>query len=793
MSTLNTVATLASDFAALRAASPSDWQSTLVALLARRGAPMLLLDSSELEALGELPRSDAVADTLVPISAVRPGVDLVAFVSHRWWRPGVPDDGAHTKVKTVLAQLAPLRKRLGTGGKIYLWWDFFSINQVDRTTQMAQILAIPCFLVACDALFALRAGDKESYVLQTETVLKGKYGNRVWTMLELFAYTSDLAFDCAATRAQLEAPERLLVDVAMGYDAAAGTLVCEGVEVDDRLQLVREELHDVPKWSLPPGENLTDQSDLDLIEPMLIALTTKEIAESGGGAAPGAKAAPALLRAAARFGFERAAGTFVELIQQGLVAQKQLEMSPIDEPDGAGHPPLMRAVMCHKTGLVRLLLANGADATLAHPKLGTTALHVAVALGQFDVVELLLEEHKRRGAPIADTPEGRTLLHLLAANGQATALDDADATAAATDARGSHVKVLLTAGVDPTARDGSGRTASDLALARGDEKLGALLNECMSEAQRAACHPATVLVNELDPVPLPAVALAEEPGTFVITDSHGEWAYDYVKIEPKEGGGGAGGGDIIVMKDFHDNGRFCRLVAATLGVTVWRFDVYPSQLPGVAHTFSIAFRHLAGFIRQRCNGGAVAAMIGFCRYCEIFGRVAAAHPELVGSLVLLAASADPNGEGGVAFRIGFNKVYDKGGGEALGEMLYGEAMTTAANKSQPKVVDATKEAGDFFATKMACLERCGVPAEKRWSAFNSPHWGHWADVKQPTFVVGGLDDQALFLSGTQHLISVLPNVEHVFYPGAAHLPQLECPRRFDEEVVAFLRRQSTPK
>ena len=47
MTTLDTVATLASDFAALRAASPFDWQSTLVALLARRGAPMLLLDSSE--------------------------------------------------------------------------------------------------------------------------------------------------------------------------------------------------------------------------------------------------------------------------------------------------------------------------------------------------------------------------------------------------------------------------------------------------------------------------------------------------------------------------------------------------------------------------------------------------------------------------------------------------------------------------------------------------------------------------------------------------------------------------
>ena len=104
-------------------------------------------------------------------------------------------------------------------------------------------------------------------------------------MLELFAYSATSRFDCAATRAQLEAPERLLVDVAMGYDAAAGTLVCEGVEVDDRLQLVREELHDVPKWSLPPGENLTDQSDLDLIEPMLIALP-KEMRGERRAAAP---------------------------------------------------------------------------------------------------------------------------------------------------------------------------------------------------------------------------------------------------------------------------------------------------------------------------------------------------------------------------------------------------------------------------------------------------------------------------------------------------------------------------
>uniref|UniRef100_UPI00257C9DDE 2-dehydro-3-deoxygalactonokinase n=1 Tax=Thioclava sp. UBA3469 TaxID=1947693 RepID=UPI00257C9DDE len=158
------------------------------------------------------------------------------------------------EIYDLLAHRSVLRHTIGEGCQDMAAFD----------AAVAEALADPA--AAYGALFALRAGDKESYVLQTETVLKGKYGNRVWTMLELFAYTSDLAFDCAATRAQLEAPERLLVDVAMGYDAAAGTLVCEGVEVDDRLQLVREELHDVPKWSLPPGENLTDQSDLDLIE-----------------------------------------------------------------------------------------------------------------------------------------------------------------------------------------------------------------------------------------------------------------------------------------------------------------------------------------------------------------------------------------------------------------------------------------------------------------------------------------------------------------------------------------------
>ena len=156
MSTLNTVATLASDFAALRAASPSDWQSTLLRARAARRALMLLLDSSELEALGELRAPDAVADSLVPISAVRPGVDLVAFVSHRWWRPGVPDDGAHTKVKTVLAQLAPLRNHGRRRRQDLPVVGFFSINQVDRTTQMAQILAIPCFLVARRAVRAAR-------------------------------------------------------------------------------------------------------------------------------------------------------------------------------------------------------------------------------------------------------------------------------------------------------------------------------------------------------------------------------------------------------------------------------------------------------------------------------------------------------------------------------------------------------------------------------------------------------------------------------------------------------------
>ena len=220
---------LTSDMEQLREAT--DFASTLSALLERRRAPMLLLDAEELRRRGRLPRFDEVEQALVQFSEVDPAADCVCFVSHRWWRNGVPDDDANSKVGIVLDQVdAVLRPRLGKGGRALLWWDFCSISQIDessmhRAVKGAQILAIPFYLAAANVLIALRGGDEEAYTTAAGDLTSvGFYDNRVWTMLELFAYTSDFARSCSDKKAAGE-HERLIVDVRLQYDVST-TVAC---------------------------------------------------------------------------------------------------------------------------------------------------------------------------------------------------------------------------------------------------------------------------------------------------------------------------------------------------------------------------------------------------------------------------------------------------------------------------------------------------------------------------------------------------------------------------------------
>ena len=130
---------------------------------------MLLLSADLLRKLGKLPCFAEVEHDLTPLHDVDVSRgDRIVFISHRWWQPDSPDGASAEKVALVLSLLEAHIQPHKPGGRIYLWWDFASITQKTHALHHAcdkgaQILAIPFYLVAVDAMIVLDGGDAEAY------------------------------------------------------------------------------------------------------------------------------------------------------------------------------------------------------------------------------------------------------------------------------------------------------------------------------------------------------------------------------------------------------------------------------------------------------------------------------------------------------------------------------------------------------------------------------------------------------------------------------------------------------
>ena len=123
--------------------------------------------------------------------------------------------------------------------------------------------------------------------------------------------------------------------------------------------------------------------------------------------------------------------------------------APVNDVDGTAgtmnYTPLHYAASRGNARLVRLLLSHGADVD-ANTADGTTSLHYAAASGDSETVNALLEwngvgVHRVNRA-------GQTALHYAAYNGHAAV-----------------VEALVANGADAAARDHTGKTALDYALA----------------------------------------------------------------------------------------------------------------------------------------------------------------------------------------------------------------------------------------------------------------------------------------------------------------------------------------
>jgi uncharacterized protein len=144
----------------------------------------------------------------------------------------------------------------------------------------------------------------------------------------------------------------------------------------------------------------------------------------------------------------------------------------------AGSTALEYAVLTGRVAIVKLLLAAGAGVQTVYRD-RKTVLHLAAERGNLQAAELLLAAHADAGAVDANdnTPLDDAILHgqlqivmLLIEHGadvkRVHSMDNRGALhEVATKGFAKMVQPLVTAGADPTARDRSGQTPLDLALA----------------------------------------------------------------------------------------------------------------------------------------------------------------------------------------------------------------------------------------------------------------------------------------------------------------------------------------
>ena len=229
----------------------------------------------------------------------------------------------------------------------------------------------------------------------------------MWTKLELFGFTSSFAERMHGLRLGEKGQPRYAFDVELGFEDSKLTqkAIKHGTTSGFNTPITYEHFHDTPGWTLPPQENLHNESDLKAIEPMLIALSTPitETEEVHGCARrfrPSSLATSKarrrrglrglrrrafhLLSSACKFGFSHAVESFL-----ALAAAKRSNATEVIDARGAHvrlHT-LMLSVLYNQHKVLALLLKGG-DAR-RRAQLGKTALHLALSLGRAEAAEAL--------------------------------------------------------------------------------------------------------------------------------------------------------------------------------------------------------------------------------------------------------------------------------------------------------------------------------------------------------------------------------------------------------------------
>ena len=180
-----------------------------------------------------------------------------------------------------------------------------------------------------------------------------------------------------------------------------------------------------------------------------------------------------------------------------------------------------------------------------------------------------------------------------------------------------------------------------------------------------------------------------------------------------------------------------------------------------------------------------AHLLGCSIGASIALDVALEHPELVAALVLVSA-----GSGGT--RPPSPVLREYGEAEEAAQRA-GDAARYAELNVRTWVVGPRRRPEQVpIAVREYVTQACLHDFDRHWDEveprrLSPPAFSRLEEVRAPTLVLAGGEDVPDILEAADILATRVPDVRKVIMPGAAHLPNMEQPDRFNQLVLDFLR------
>jgi len=133
---------------------------------------MRLIDFSIFKNLNHIPRSDEPIQSLTVEDLNNPTNEnsmlkrnqcLVVFISHRWFRSGSknprPDTNKNTKYHLIVKSIESLIASVGENVSVFLWIDYFCVDQDNQEQKMQSIRSLPYFISNSDCILTPLSED----------------------------------------------------------------------------------------------------------------------------------------------------------------------------------------------------------------------------------------------------------------------------------------------------------------------------------------------------------------------------------------------------------------------------------------------------------------------------------------------------------------------------------------------------------------------------------------------------------------------------------------------------------